>query len=85
MTALAVAFVLCCAMVCGTVLAYTWMTTRSAARYYADKADRAALRADACHDTLRLVGERFSEVERVAKESKSEVESLRAQVALRSM
>jgi hypothetical protein len=72
MTALAVALVLCCAMVCGTRIAVVRLSLLR------EEAQRARYEAGgAMHKTEGL--------EAQVKSLSSEVESLRAQVALRSM
>lgn len=72
MTALAVALVLCCAMVCGTALALKRQESRDG--------DVSLLRRQV--DALVMGGAGHAgEIQRLS----SEVESLRAQVALRSM
>lgn len=85
MTALAVALVLCCAMVCGTVLAHGHMRYTRAARFYADKADRAQARAESAMDAVKLVAERLAEMDRADAALRTELEQLRAQLALRSV
>lgn len=79
MTALSVALVLCCAMVCGTVLTFRWLALK-------ERRAEVAIRDDvALHQRLDAL-EQASHVhvdERIAM--KRELEQLRAQVALRSM
>jgi hypothetical protein len=78
MTALAVALVLCCAMVCGTVLA--------SFRYHERMAAQERLPHVGDVDTkLHLLDDAYGRHDRRLASLQSEVESLRAQVALRSM
>lgn len=85
MTALAIALVLCCAMVCGTVLSLGHLRYTRAAHYYADKADKALSRADTAMDTLRLAGERMEALDKAGATLRAEVDSLRSHVALRGL
>lgn len=78
MTALAVALVLCCAMACGTRLLLR--------RYDMRKVDaEAAIATDgATRREIELLGVEFGKAKRDMHALRSEVDSLKAQAALRS-
>lgn len=81
----ALALVLCCAMVCGTVLALRRMSLRHLEAAESDdtrkalaRIDVALTRADAALDALRETGKKVAELD-------SKVDTLRATAALRQM
>jgi len=85
MTAMAVALVLCCAMVCGTVLAYQWRcTVRSAADANA-LAQEAMDEAVATRGTLKFELKRVEAVVDEIASLRNAVDALRAQAAFRGM
>jgi hypothetical protein len=78
MTALAVAIVLCCAMVCGTVLAALRHRERMAAQ------ERLPHAGDV-NTKIHLLDDAYGRHDQRLASLQSEMESLRAQVALRSL
>lgn len=78
MTALAIALVLCCAMVCGTVLALRRM---GHALHVLERSPDVA----SVNTKVHLLDDAFGRHDKALASLKAEVDSLRAQVALRSM
>lgn len=78
MTALAVALVLCCAMVCGTYLLARRYGLREVEAQVTNAANGAA------RQELELLGLEFASTKRDLRALRDEVDSLKAQAAFRS-
>lgn len=85
MTALALALVACCAMVCGTVAWAHWLSERTQADRSSTLAQKALARSDGVMEALGSHRLEHDTLDNKLSSLRAEVDSLRAQMALRGM